>query len=130
MKARNCLFLIAAFYVASLVLPAIRLIPDDPTDTGIIGIFCLISVPYVCLHPAWWANVFLLVGSIRLVRDDPRRANKMGMIATGLALSFLPYMGLRSVLPGSLAWIASSVTLAAAGFGLSETHDPRPAPSV
>jgi hypothetical protein len=74
----------------------------------------LVFLPWVLIHPAWYANLFLFLGMLVLATDRPRVAVVPGLIATLAALSFLLTNGLetwRSLGIGYYFWLASMVML-------------------
>lgn len=109
MKTGDWLTLTGLLYLASLPLPAFR---NEPSP--VLGIHCLILIPFVFMYAAWWANLCWFAGCICLSMDKPGWAIGLGALASTLAVSVFrypdPHLG-----PGYYAWLASLLTLTVAG---------------
>ena len=110
---RVCVWQSVLFYVVACLLPALDI------GTGRIwhGIFCLIILPLVILHPYWYANPIFFWGLWMYFGGRFVPAAKMGLVAALLATSFFvmayaidpKYQLARNVKPyiGSWFWLAS-----------------------
>ena len=104
---------IVSLYLASCALPAF----GDPIHPR-HGIDCLLSIPWVLVIPAWWANPLFLVGCCLLAGRQPRAARFCGGLAVMLAASFpLSLHDPDNVHVGYFVWLASLALLVVASSG-------------
>ena len=95
-----------------------------PAWLGLLGFYCLVSVPYACLYAAWWANPVLFYGCIALARRRTRAASICGYASLLFALSHLfNRKSLAEIGIGYVFWVLSTLLLIAATF------DTRPGPT-
>jgi len=105
----------AALYTVSLVIPAIividrPLLGGTPHNASILGFQCLI-VGWLTIP--WYANVMLWIAAIGLACRCRGVAIASSLVAVGLALSTLAYLGsdIHALHVGYFAWLASMVVM-------------------
>jgi hypothetical protein len=116
-SSRQIALLAGAVYLLSFLLPVFK------TETTFYGFEAFAfgwNPPYT---PFWFANVAFVYSVFKLAHNDARKARKAGLIATVLAILYIPASMLfgdwgKPLQIGYYMWVASMVIVAIGGWVL------------